>query len=248
MSVMVNGNNTSQLHKTGRFHVVSNTMKKSLTAETHNANTLAIIDDRALDRECLAQSLIAHGLDLDIRLFASIGDWIKLPEHDFAGILINTGHREFSEKKMVDEIRQLVDQFPNIPVVILSENHDLRQVLVALEAGVKGYIPSAIGLSVCVEAIGLALAGGVFISAESLTDLHKLVASAEHKERQRAELFTPREEDVIDALSRGKPNKIIAYELNLRESTVKVHVRNIMKKLNASNRTEVMFKLGDLFN
>ncbi|WP_431323951.1 LuxR C-terminal-related transcriptional regulator [Rhizobium sp. YTU87027] len=247
MSGMVNGKNQSQLHQTDRFHVISRTIKKS-AAETHNANTLAIIDDHALERERLAQSLIAHGLDLDIRLFASINDWLKLPEHDFAGILINTGHREFSEKKMVEEIRQLVGQFPNIPVVILSENNDLRQVILALEAGVKGYIPSAIGLPICVEAIGLALAGGVFISAEILTDLHKLVATAEHKERQRAELFTPREEEVIDALSRGKPNKIIAYELKLRESTVKVHVRNIMKKLNASNRTEVMFKLGDLFN
>ncbi|WP_245312444.1 response regulator transcription factor [Rhizobium sp. R693] len=247
MSVVVNGNNPLQLHKTGRYHVISRTIKESLSAETH-ANTLAIIDDRPLDRECLAKSLIAHGLDLDVRLFASINDWVKLPEHDFAGILINIGHSELSERKMVDEIRQLADRFPNIPVVILSKNHDLRQVLLALEAGVKGYIPSTVALPVYVEAIGLALAGGVFISAESLTDLHKLVANVEHKERQRAQLFTPREEEVIDALRRGRPNKIIAYELNLRESTVKVHVRNIMKKLNASNRTEVMFKLGDLFN
>ena len=50
----------------------------------------------------------------------------------------------------------------------------------------------------------------------------------------------------MDALRRGKANKIIAYELNLRESTVKVHVRNIMKKLKATNRTEVAFKIRDL--
>ena len=51
----------------------------------------------------------------------------------------------------------------------------------------------------------------------------------------------------MEALRRGKANKIIAYELNLRESTVKVHVRNIMKKVKATNRTEVVFKLNDLF-
>jgi DNA-binding NarL/FixJ family response regulator len=45
----------------------------------------------------------------------------------------------------------------------------------------------------------------------------------------------------VEALRRGKANKIIAYELNMRESTVKVHVRNIMKKLKAKNRTEVAF-------
>jgi len=49
---------------------------------------------------------------------------------------------------------------------------------------------------------------------------------------------------VVRALCRGKANKVIAYELNMCESTVKVHVRNIMKKLKAKNRTEVavMFK------
>jgi DNA-binding NarL/FixJ family response regulator len=53
---------------------------------------------------------------------------------------------------------------------------------------------------------------------------------------------------VLRALREGKANKIIAYELNMRESTVKVHVRNIMKRLNARNRTEVAFKTRDLFS
>jgi DNA-binding NarL/FixJ family response regulator len=51
---------------------------------------------------------------------------------------------------------------------------------------------------------------------------------------------------VIDALRRGKANKIIAYELSMCESTVKVHVRNIMKKLNAKNRTEVAYLANEL--
>nr|WP_246482341.1 LuxR C-terminal-related transcriptional regulator [Methylopila capsulata] len=53
--------------------------------------------------------------------------------------------------------------------------------------------------------------------------------------------FTARQAAVVDALRQGKANKIIAYELNMRESTVKVHVRNIMRKLKAKNRTEVAF-------
>ena len=60
-------------------------------------------------------------------------------------------------------------------------------------------------------------------------------------------MFTARQGAVIRALCSGKANKIIAYELNMCESTVKVHVRNIMKKLKAKNRTEVavMFKSLD---
>ena len=55
-----------------------------------------------------------------------------------------------------------------------------------------------------------------------------------------------RQAAVIEALRRGKANKIIAYELNMRESTVKVHVRNIMKKLKATNRTEVAYIANEM--
>ena len=50
----------------------------------------------------------------------------------------------------------------------------------------------------------------------------------------------------MEALKCGKPNKIIAYELNMQESTVKVHVRNVMRKLKARNRTEVVYKLNEM--
>ena len=52
---------------------------------------------------------------------------------------------------------------------------------------------------------------------------------------------------MLTALREGKANKIIAYDLNMCEGTVKVHVRNIMKKLKARNRTEVIYKTMDLF-
>ena len=60
------------------------------------------------------------------------------------------------------------------------------------------------------------------------------------------DLFTPRQAAVAHALRRGKANKIIAYELNMCESTVKIHIRNILKKLKATNRTEAAFKLNAL--
>jgi DNA-binding NarL/FixJ family response regulator len=60
--------------------------------------------------------------------------------------------------------------------------------------------------------------------------------------------FTARQAAVADRLRRGKPNKLIAYELNMCESTVKVHIRNIMKKLRASNRTEAGYKLNAMIS
>ena len=51
---------------------------------------------------------------------------------------------------------------------------------------------------------------------------------------------------MVAAVCLGKPNKIIAFELNMRVSTVKVHLRNIMKRLNATNRTEVAYITNQL--
>ncbi|MGO9420113.1 response regulator transcription factor, partial [Roseiarcus sp.] len=55
-------------------------------------------------------------------------------------------------------------------------------------------------------------------------------------------ILTDREHLVVKAIKEGKSNKVIAYELNMCESTVKVHVRNVMKKFNAKNRTEVAMR------
>jgi DNA-binding NarL/FixJ family response regulator len=59
-------------------------------------------------------------------------------------------------------------------------------------------------------------------------------------------MFTVRQTAVVKALRQGKPNKIIAYELKMKESTVKVHVRNIMRKLKAKNRTQVAYMTNQL--
>lgn len=209
---------------------------------------LDLIDDRALDRECLAQSLISHGLDMDIVMHSTIESWKTQHSRNTSGVLLNIGGRSLTDENLVKSVRDLVGEFSDKPVIILAENYELRQILLALDLGVRGFIPSDVGLTVCVGAISLALSGGVFISTESLPELRRLLSLADQRERKRAEMFTPREEDVIKILRRGKPNKIIAYELALRESTVKVHVRNIMKKLNARNRTEVIFKINSLFD
>jgi DNA-binding NarL/FixJ family response regulator len=57
-----------------------------------------------------------------------------------------------------------------------------------------------------------------------------------------------RELSVVRAIQKGKSNKVIAYELNTRESTVKLHVRNIMKKWKAKNRTDVAIKAQTLLD
>ena len=57
--------------------------------------------------------------------------------------------------------------------------------------------------------------------------------------------LTPRQAEVLALLRQGKPNKVIAYELSMCEGTVKVHVRNIMRRFKATNRTQLAFMFNE---
>lgn len=217
---------------------------------TRNANrSLVVLDNRALDRECFAQSLTAHKIGMEVLAFGTIEDWKaeKDLHAPLSAILLNVGGYKITEAVIADEIKKLTSEFRSTPVVVLADTDDLTQILKALEYGARGYIPSSVGIDVCVEAIGLALAGGIFVPASSVLAMRQTIATGGEAARPMAGLFTSRQAEVAQALRRGKANKIIAYELNLRESTVKVHIRNIMKKLKATNRTEVAYKINDLF-
>jgi DNA-binding NarL/FixJ family response regulator len=217
---------------------------------TRGRECLLIIDSRALDRQCLASALSACNLNMDVSALGSADEWQREKEfHSPLGaILLNLGGRKVTDGNTADEINRLASEFKSVPVVILADTDDLGQILRALECGARGYIPSSVGVEVCAEAIGLARSGGIFVPASSILAMrHLIAAGGQPRANPLSGMFTARQTEVAQALRRGKANKIIAYELNLRESTVKVHIRNIMKKLRATNRTEVAFKINDLF-
>jgi DNA-binding NarL/FixJ family response regulator len=209
---------------------------------------LVVLDSRALDRECLARTLTNHGLGMDVAAFGSIDEWRDKKSlcSPVGAVLFNIGARKVAE--VIPDISKLASEFHPVPVVVLSDSDDIAQILRILESGARGYIPTSVGVEVCIEAIGLAVAGGIFVPASSILAVRHLIGTGKQEPAPLAGMFTLRQAEVVQALRKGKANKIIAYELNLRESTVKVHIRNIMKKLKATNRTEVAYKLNDLFS
>jgi DNA-binding NarL/FixJ family response regulator len=205
--------------------------------------TVAIIDRRALGRETLAQALAATEARLRIRAFADIGEWERSPDRsDTSVILLECGAINHDGPLPEEELRALVVAHPETPVVIMGESEDSRHIADILGQGARGYIPTSVSLGVAVGALCLAMAGGMFVPASALRN-----SGHERPEREQTVHnllgLSERQAAVADAVAMGKPNKIIAYELKLCESTVKVHIRTIMKKLQARNRTEVAFKL-----
>ncbi len=186
---------------------------------------------------------------MTVAAMGTIEDWRTRQDEypPLTAILFNLGGRKITEQSIANEIKLISSEFNSVPVIILADTEDLAQILTALECGARGYIPTSVGIDVCVEAVNLAAAGGIFVPACSVLPMRHLLASGSRDTRSLTTMFTHRQAEVAQALRRGKANKIIAHELNLRESTVKVHIRNIMKKLKATNRTEVAYKVNDLF-
>ncbi|MGZ9722006.1 response regulator transcription factor [Rhizobium miluonense] len=208
---------------------------------------ILLIDSRALDRECLSKSLTACDNALNIVTVGSLDEWqMRNMEVLPSAVLFMIGGRKVSDADVSAKICALVERFQTSPVIVGADGDELAQLLHALECGARGYIPTSVGIKVAAEAVALARAGGVFVPASSLLAAKEAITPMASRSRCLDGLFTPREVVVAEALRRGKANKIIAYEMDLCESTVKVHIRNIMKKLNATNRTEVAYKIREL--
>ncbi len=212
------------------------------------SRTLVVIDTRVRDRECLAGCIAARKADMDVVALGSFADWnLERDLHPpLVAVMVNVGGRSFRGPSVAEEIRKLVSECGATPVIAMADTDELGEIFQALDCGVRGFIPSTMGISVCVEAVSLVLAGGVFVPASCLASASRQMLATSDATKRQASIFTNRQSDVVEALKRGKTNKIIAYELNMQESTVKVHVRHIMRKLKATNRTEVVYKLNEM--
>jgi DNA-binding NarL/FixJ family response regulator len=177
--------------------------------------------------------------------FATLDEWVAggCPPNPGIVVLYQSG---IVKTDALAEVERLSVQAARSPVVIVSDNEDPNVIVQMLAKKVRGYVPTSFSLQAAMQAMDLVRAGGTFVPASSLIAAHHAPEDAQTGMQKTNGLFTTRQAAVIEALRRGKPNKIIAYELKMRESTVKVHVRNIMKKLKATNRTQVAYLAAQL--
>jgi DNA-binding NarL/FixJ family response regulator len=216
----------------------------SFSDETKIAgNIIVIIDSRALVRDCLAHCLQAAYIGYHVFAFATLADWTKVHD-DFPAPSVILLYVETRQKKALDDsddVEGLARAAVNAPLIIVSDVEDGSRIMRAIESGARGYIPTSMTLGVAVEAVRLVEAGGTFVPIS-------VMSSFQNPGNDENQLFTARQIMVVEALCRGKANKQIAYELGMCESTVKVHIRHIMRKLNARNRTEVAMMVSRLFD
>lgn len=218
--------------------------------EPRNVLVMDLIEPRNFERECFEVSVKSFCPDVVIKTFASVEDWRGSAEPDDASrvVLFNIGGRRVVDTSVRADLAKLIRLAGTTPVIVLAVSEILSDMLDAVECGARGYIPASVGVDVMLGATRLAACGGVFLPASAIFAMREQLKAVSDERSTGGELFTKRQASVADALRRGKANKLIAYELGMCESTVKVHIRTIMKRLKATNRTEAAYKLHKMEN
>lgn len=149
-------------------------------------------------------------------------------------------HKPHDVREIEDELKQIREACPDCKIVLLAGSIEIEQMAISFAAGVDGFLLEEISHQALLESLGLVMLGekvfpsrlAAFICSQSwhMSDARFGVVGSG--------ILSQREADIVSRLAAGLPNKVIADELTITESTVKVHLKSILKKLRLSNRTQ----------
>jgi DNA-binding NarL/FixJ family response regulator len=207
---------------------------------------ILIVDDHSLFREGLKLLLIqlnpkiqtVEASDLPSALSAS-------QQHlDLDLVLFDLGLPGVSGMPALAEFRRLNE---GLPVVVLSGTADRDTVMEALECGAMGFVPKTTTAQVLNSALKTVLLGGIHLPSTVLNDGYITTTPCRPASRCLSELMlTARQREVFKLILQGRSNKVIARDLGVTESTIKSHVKPILKALNVTSRVGAIVEVGRL--
>jgi DNA-binding NarL/FixJ family response regulator len=210
-----------------------------LTSAGKSVISVGVIDEKSFTRESITRCLQALDDRFNIVPFATCEDFLSSTEgHDLTlyHIYEDTSKWHCENQKFLS-FKKLLNL---VPVIILSDIDNPDGLIELFESGARGFIPTANAtVEQVIEIIGLVKVGGIFVPLSSLR-LRKMRSRSVSDAPRPNKQFTSSELAILDHLNLGKANKIIAHELGVSESTVKVHIGRIMRKLKVTNRTQIV--------
>ena len=213
--------------------------------------TLFLIDDHALLRRGLVALL---GEYPDLRVIGEASDASEA-QRQLPGlrphVILLDNH--LPGVRGIDAIAGLREASPGSRVIMLTVSDDGQDLAAALRHGAQGYLLKTIDGELLAEAIRRAARGEPVVSPEMMG---KLVAAfqsqgapepepAPEQPEPAAPQLSPREEEVLREIARGASNKEIARALDIAETTVKIHVQHILRKLGLSSRVQAAVYASD---
>ena len=208
---------------------------------------ILVVDDHPLVLEALKGVL--HQLDAEVDVFdASAADSARElarahPDADL--MLLDLGLPGADGFSLLEELR---NDYPGVPVVVLSGSESRENVTRALGLGAMGYIPKRYSNDVLIGALRLVLSGGLYVPPAVLASGPAAEKPAPPAAPPAATIrpedlgLTPRQSEVLALVLQGLPNKLICRRLNLAEPTVKVHMQAVLRALDAQNRVQAVIE------
>jgi DNA-binding NarL/FixJ family response regulator len=201
--------------------------------------SIAVIDKQGFTRQCITKCLQLLEHPYEVASFPTCEECLQSMES--IDLVIYYAHHTMEHwSHNNQENTSLIRLLRTTPVLILSDINCPDCIIDLFEIGARGFVPTAdTTIQQINEIIGFISVGGIFVPSSSLFARN---AKGRHVTGKpaRCDQFTCTENAILDRLKLGKPNKIIAYELQMSESTVKAHIGRIMKKLKATNRTQIV--------
>ncbi len=201
-----------------------------------------IVDRSEICRSGLRLALENRFDDCFVCEAASVEEAIVcLEDHESDIVLLTIDRRIGMEDPAVIRLRDIAI---GTPVLVVGDAVSQVSVKNVLRNNIRGFLDRSASRDVTLAAIQLVLAGGQYFPPEVHESFNP---ESEPEKGVRAtfpdeikQLLTPRQIQVLQAISEGKSNKAIADELGISPGTVKVHVSNLMKDLQAKNRTQAV--------
>ena len=208
-----------------------------LHSEQQRMTKILLVDDHALFRSGL-RSLLQRQEDFEIVGEAADGlEGIKLVALLRPDVVLMDIDMPVMNGK--EALSQILSSQPDLAVMMLTVSEDGNDLTECMRIGARGYLLKNINVDFLLDSIRRAVDGDSVLSPEMTAKLVARLRSPEsNKQSTEIESLTPRERETLAWLAKGVSNKHIARGLDVAESTVKVHVQSILRKLNLSSRVQ----------
>ncbi|AZQ12109.1 MULTISPECIES: response regulator transcription factor [Shewanella] len=198
---------------------------------------VAIADDHPLFRTALTQAVLKNVNTAEVLEAENFQDLISVIEsHPDIELVFLDLHMPGNEG--FTGLTLLQNHFPDIVVIMVSSDDQPDIIRKAINLGASAFIPKSANLNQIADAIGTVLDGEVWLPENTDINVDQQTAAEHQRLAKQLAQLTPQQYTVLASIANGRLNKQIAYDLNIKETTVKKHVSAILLKLEVYNRTQ----------